>query len=84
MVGNAARTSGPAPGFFGFDVSIHKLFRLAERLGLTFRTDVVNLPNVPVFAPPNQSRGDGSFAKIGSALEGATARKIQLSLRLAW
>ena len=84
VVGNAARTNGPGPGFFGLDVSIHKLFQLTERFSLTFRTDVVNLPNVPVFAPPNQSRGDGSFGKIGSTLEGATAREIQLSLRLAW
>jgi hypothetical protein len=84
VVGNAARTNGPGPGFFGLDVSIHKLFQLTERFSLTFRTDVVNLPNVPVFAPPNQSRGDGSFGKIGSTLEGATAREVQLSLRLAW
>lgn len=84
VVGNAARTNGSGPGFFGLDVSIHKLFQLTERFGLTFRTDVVNLPNVPAFAPPNQSRGDGSFGKIGSTLDGATAREIQLSLRLAW
>jgi hypothetical protein len=84
VLGSAARTNGPGPGFFGVDVSIHKLFQLTERLGLTFRTDVVNLPNVPAFAPPNQSRGDGSFGKIGSTLDGSTSREIQLSLRLAW
>lgn len=84
ILGTAARTNGPGPGFFGLDVSIHKLFRITERLGLTFRTDVVNLPNVPAFAPPNQLRGSGSFGKIGSILDGSTAREVQLSLKLAW
>jgi hypothetical protein len=84
VLGNAARTNGLGPGFFGVDVSIHKLFRLTERFGLTFRTDVVNLPNVPAFGAPGQSRGDGNFGKINSTLGSATAREIQLSLRLAW
>ena len=75
---------GPGPGFFGVDVSIHKLFKLTERFGLTFRGDVVNLPNVPAFAAPGQSRGDGNFGKIAGTLGSATAREIQLSLRLAW
>jgi hypothetical protein len=84
VLGNAARTNGPGPGFFGLDLSIHKLFQLTERLGLTFRCDVVNFPNVPAFAPPNQNRGHGSFGQIGSTLDGSTGREIQLSLRLAW
>ena len=84
MLGNAARTNGSGPGFFGLDLSIHKLFRITERVGLTFRTDVVNFPNVPAFAPPNQLRGHGSFGQIGGTLDGSTGREIQLSLRLAW
>jgi hypothetical protein len=84
VLGNSARTVGPGPGFFGIDVSIHKLFQLTERFGLTFRTDVVNLPNIPAFGAPGQARGDGNFGKINSTLGSATAREIQLSLRLAW
>lgn len=84
VLGNAARTNGPGPGFFGFDASIHKEFSLTERFRLTFRGDVVNLPNVPAFAAPNQSRGDGAFGTIGGTLGGSTGREIQLSLRLAW
>ncbi len=84
VLGSAARTNGPGPGFFGLDVSIHKLFQLTERYSLTFRADVVNLLNVPVFAAPNQSRGDGSFGRIAGILDGSTAREIQFSLRLAW
>jgi len=84
VLGSAARTNGPGPGFFGVDVSIHKLFRITERLGLTFRADVVNMPNVPAFSAPGQAHGDANFGKIASTLEGATAREIQLSLRLAW
>jgi hypothetical protein len=84
VLGTAARTLGSGPGFFGLDVSVHKLFRITERMGLTFRTDVVNFPNVPAFAPPNQLRGHGSFGQIGGTLDGSTGREIQLSLRLAW
>ncbi|MBI4873033.1 MAG: TonB-dependent receptor, partial [Acidobacteria bacterium] len=84
VLGSAARTNGPGPGFFGVDVSIHKLFRITERFGLTFRTDVVNLPNVPAFAAPAQARGVATFGAIASTLGSATAREIQLSLKLAW
>jgi hypothetical protein len=84
VLGNAGRVNGIGPGFFGLDMSIQKLFRLTERFGLTFRTDVVNMPNVPAFALPNLLRGDGNFGKIGSTLGSATAREIQLSLRLGW
>jgi hypothetical protein len=84
VLGTAGRTNGPGPGFFGWDMSIHKEFGITERFKLTFRADVVNLPNVPAFAAPNQSRGDGAFGTIGSTLGGSTGREIQLSLRLAW
>jgi hypothetical protein len=84
VLGTAGRVNGIGPGFFGLDMSIQKLFRLTERFGLTFRTDVVNAPNVPAFALPNLLRGDGNFGKIGSTLGSATAREIQLTLRLSW
>jgi outer membrane receptor protein involved in Fe transport len=84
VLGTAGRVNGIGPGFFGLDMSVQKLFRVSERFGLTFRTDVVNAPNVPAFALPTLLRGDGNFGKIGSTLGSATAREIQLSLRLAW
>jgi hypothetical protein len=84
ILGTASKTNGLGPGFFGLDVSIQKEFKLSERFGLTFRTDIVNLPNVPAFALPNQNHGNGSFGKIGGIATGSTAREIQLSLRLAW
>jgi hypothetical protein len=84
VLGTAGRVNGIGPGFFGLDMSIQKLFRLTERVGMTFRTDVVNMPNVPAFALPNLLRGDGNFGKIGSTLGSASAREIQFSLRLAW
>jgi hypothetical protein len=84
ILGTAGRTNGPGPGFFGLDLTVQKQFQLSERFDLTFRTDIVNFPNVPAFAAPNQSRGDGNFGKIGGVLTGSTGREIQLSLRLAW
>jgi hypothetical protein len=38
----------------------------------------------PAPTAPGQARGDANFGKIASTPEGATAREIQLSLRLAW
>jgi hypothetical protein len=84
VLGTAGKTNGLGPGFFGFDASIQKLFQLSDRFGLTFRTDIVNLPNVPAFAAPNQSNGNGAFGTINAVALGSTAREIQLSLRLAW
>ncbi len=84
ILGTAGRTNGSGPGFFGLDLTIQKLFQLSERFELSFRTDIVNFPNVPAFAAPNQSRGDGSFGRIGGVLGGSTGREIQISLRLAW
>ena len=84
VLGTAGKTNGLGPGFFGLDLSVQKLFQLTERFGLTFRTDIVNAPNVPAFASPNQNRGNGAFGRIGNIALGSTAREIQLSLRLAW
>ncbi|MEZ5403395.1 MAG: TonB-dependent receptor [Bryobacteraceae bacterium] len=84
VLGSASKTNGLGPGFFGLDLSVQKLFQLSERFGLTFRTDIVNAPNVPAFALPNQNRGNGAFGRIGGIATGTTAREIQLSLRLAW
>ncbi len=84
VLGTAGRTNGSGPGFFGLDLTVQKLFQLSERFDLTFRTDIVNFPNVPAFAAPNQSRGDGNFGRIGGVLTGSTGREIQISLRLAW
>jgi hypothetical protein len=84
VLGNAGRTNGTGPAFFGLDASIQKLFRLTERFELNFRTDIVNLPNIPAFDLPNTQRGSGNFGKIAAILPGSTGREIQFSLRLSW
>lgn len=83
-LGTAGKTSGSGPNFFGLDLSVQKEFRFTERVGLTFRTDVVNAPNIPAFGLPNLSRGAGAFGSINSIQLGSTAREIQMSLRLAF
>jgi hypothetical protein len=84
ILGTGGKVNGIGPGFFGLDVSIQKEFRFNERTGLTFRTDVVNAPNVPAFANPNQTHGSGAFGSISGIALGSTAREIQLSVRLAF
>jgi hypothetical protein len=78
--GNAPRTiAGIGPGFVGVDLSVNKAWNLTERYKLAFRTDFYNLPNYPVFANPNRSRGSGNFGRITGT--SGTGRQIQMSLR---
>ncbi|MEP7366489.1 MAG: TonB-dependent receptor, partial [Acidobacteriota bacterium] len=52
ILGTAGKTTGSGPAYFDLDLSVQKEFRFNERFGLTFRTDIVNLPNNPAFALP--------------------------------
>lgn len=84
IVGNSGRSVGFSPGFFGLDFSVQKRFALTEKVGLTFRADAANLPNIPAFGAPATGRGAGNFGTINSTLSASSGREIQLSLRLAW
>jgi len=82
IFGNAPRSEGPGPGYVAFDASIHKRFRLRENLGLQFRSDFYNLPNVPNFANPAAVRGRADFGRIAAISPGTNGRLIQLGMRL--
>jgi hypothetical protein len=83
-LGTAGRVNGIGPGYLGIDLSLQKQFQIKERVGLGFRADFMNFPNLPAFANPNDQRGSGNFGKIGSTLSSSRGRQIQLSLRLSF
>jgi len=80
--GNAARNVGLGPGYIGIDMTVHKNWHLTERYTLQLRGDFFNMPNRANFGSPATLFGRGDFGRIASLSPGATAREIQLSLRL--
>jgi len=80
IFGNAPRTICCGPGLVSLDVSVQKRFTLTEKVGLSFRTDVYNLPNRPNFADPQLNRGNVNFGRITGTR--GTGRLIQFNLRL--
>jgi len=80
-LGNAARTTGFGPGFFGVDVSLLKDFRFSESRFLQLRGEAFNLANRPNFGLPNGSRGNANFGRIASSQDG---RVIQIGLRFVY
>ncbi len=80
-LGNAARTTGFGPGFFGVDVSLLKDFRFSESRFLQLRGEAFNLSNRPNFGLPNGNRGNANFGRIASSQDG---RVIQIGLRFVY
>jgi hypothetical protein len=82
--GNAGRTLSNVrgPRLTNVDMSLFKTFRLTEAVNLQFRTEVFNLSNSPMFAPPNMAFGTAAFGTITSQLN--NPRQIQMALRLGF
>jgi hypothetical protein len=84
--GNLGRNTLIGPGLAMVDLSLNKRFRITERVGLQFRTEMFNALNRPNFAIPTQrtvfsSSGPvGSAGRITSTL--TSARQLQLGMKL--
>jgi len=81
VLGNEGRNVVTGPGFFDWDLSLARRFRLTEHTGLTFRADFFNLANHPNFDRPGLIVGTSNFGVISSA---ENARETQFALRLDW
>jgi hypothetical protein len=81
--GDAARGLSAGPGFFTFDIGIHKDFPLGitEDSHLQFRAEFFNLFNNSNFSEPNTTLTNPRFGQITSAGAG---REIQFGLKLLW
>ncbi|MGH9469270.1 MAG: TonB-dependent receptor domain-containing protein [Terriglobia bacterium] len=80
--GNAGRNILIGPRLSTYDFALAKDFRLNERFGLTFRTEVFNIFNSANFDIPNASIGSRSAGTITGVV--TNAREIQFGLRLHW
>ncbi|MGH9661643.1 MAG: carboxypeptidase regulatory-like domain-containing protein, partial [Bryobacteraceae bacterium] len=81
--GNVSRTLPDVrgPGRAHVDLTIHKDFRLRERLTLRARGEIYNIANTPFFGMPGDTLGGATFGLIsGASLE----RTAQLSMKLIW
>jgi hypothetical protein len=70
-----------APGLTDLDLSLFKNFTFKERFRLQFRGEAFNLMNHPFFSPPNATLG-GATAGVISTCNNATARDIQIAVKL--
>jgi hypothetical protein len=81
-LGNAPRNIGYGPSQNVINLSLHKIFKLAEDYNLQFRAETFNLANHPIFGNPQTSFGNANFGKI-TAMAGTYApRQIQFALKL--
>ena len=77
--GTSGRDLISGPGFWNWDVSLFKNFRVSERVTLQFRAEFFDALNQVRFNPPNMDVSSPFFGQI----QGAQApRIIQLGLRL--
>ena len=80
--GNTGRNVLIGPGLFTWDLGADKDFRLAETVGLQFRSEFFNILNRANFGLPSGSIGSAAAGTITTVL--TSARQIQFALRLHW
>ncbi len=69
-----------ADGVNQVDFSMIKTFPIRERLNMTFRVEVFNLTNTPIFSAPNLAPTNTNFGLITN--QANQPRRLQLALRL--
>jgi hypothetical protein len=81
-LGNAPRNVGYGPNQNVINLSLHKIFKIAENYNLQFRAESFNVANHPIFDRPQANFGNNNFGKI-TAMAGTYApRQIQFALKL--
>ena len=81
QLGSAGRNILRQRGFFNWDFSAHKEFRLQERLRLQFRFEAFAFTNTPRFGQAGAVLGTATFAKVTNA---DTPRNLQFGMKLVW
>jgi hypothetical protein len=80
-IGSLGRNTMRQRGFFVWDFSAMKDFRLQERLALQFRFEAFQFTNTPRFGQAGNVVGTNNFGQITSA---DTPRNLQFGLKLIW
>ncbi len=81
QLGSLGRNALRQRGFFNWDFSTHKDFRLQERVRLQFRFEAFHFTNTPRFGQAGNTLGTATFGKITSA---DTPRNLQFGMKVVW
>jgi hypothetical protein len=84
VIGNIGRNVGLGPAAQTWDFATHKVFRIMEGHSLTFRVEIFNFANHPVFNTPSSGVGAGNtFPSTFGQIRGTAVdmRQIQLGLK---
>jgi hypothetical protein len=79
--GNTGRNQFYGPGYWNYNMSLFRTFRLPGRSQLQFKVEGFSLPNHPIWSQPNGSVTSGSFMRITSA-QGISSRYVRFGLKL--
>jgi hypothetical protein len=79
-LGNTGRNYFRGPRFFALDMSFAKRTRIREGHELTFRADMQNFLNTPVFDFPSAALTDTTFGRIRTSVQNS-ARRVQFALK---
>jgi hypothetical protein len=79
--GNAGFNSMRGPGVGNWDIGIHRVFRINERMNLQFRAESFNFTNTPKFNNPSATAGSSSLGIVNSAYN---EREFRLGLRFGF
>jgi hypothetical protein len=82
--GNSGRNILRAPGQANVDFSLVKVTRFKERFEHQLKFEFFNAFNHAQFAAPGNTIGTGTAGQITSLLFGATARQIQVAMKLSF
>ncbi|MBO0726912.1 MAG: hypothetical protein J2P52_15010, partial [Blastocatellia bacterium] len=82
--GTVARNSFFGPGYFNFDASLSKNFRISERIEGQFRAELFNAFNHVNLGQPNATVDSPTAGQITGLAGLAQMRKWQFGLRLNW
>ena len=82
--GNSGRNILRAPGQANVDFSLVKVTKFRERFEHQLKFEFFNAFNHPQFAAPGNTIGNASAGVISALLFGATARQIQVAMKLSF
>jgi hypothetical protein len=82
LLGNAPRAICCGPGINNFDIAIHKITPIGERISSEFRLELFNAFNHAQFQNPDGNFSDGAY--FGRVLHTRDPRQIQLALKLSF
>jgi len=79
--GNMGRNIVYGPGLISLNMSLHKIFKITERVNFDFSANATNLPNHPSFAQPDKNIGIGRIGRISGTSVGSRQMELVLKLR---